>query len=207
MPATRTEGIEACAICLEPLELPDTSRRGRNSRDPIDASDYRLAMLKACGHTMHSHCLVNHIRHWCRHSSHMPLCCPLCRTCAHTEGSGNGRRAIMWLPKARQTTRSREEEVKHAQQTLSMFEQMQEMARDMNDERMLDMARELIIDQRRSLDVLVADQQQAIARAQARREAAAPTAPAPAPAPAATDPADAAPVRRSKRTPPRAQTY
>ena len=79
----------------------------------------------------------------------------------------------MWLPKARQTTRSREEEVKHARQTLSMFEQMQEMARDMGDERMLDMARELIIDQRRSLDVLVADQQQAIARAQARREAAA----------------------------------
>ena len=89
----------------------------------------------------------------------------------------------------------------------SALEQMLEMARDMGDERMLDMARELIIDQRRSLDVLVADQQQAIARAQARREAAAPTAPAPAPAPAATDPADAAPVRRSTRTPPRAQPY
>ena len=107
----------------------------------------------------------------------------------------------MWLPKARQTTHSREEEVKHARQTLLMFEQMLEMARDMGDERMLDMARELIIDQRRSLDVLVADQQQAIARAQVRREAAALTAPAPATTPAAES-ADAAPVRRSKRNRP-----
>lgn len=113
----------------------------------------------------------------------------------------------MWLPKARQTTRSREEEVKHARQTLLMFEQMLEMARNMGDERMLDMARELIIDQRRSLDVLVADQQQALARAEARRQAAALTAPAPAPAPAAEEPAAAAPVRRSKRNPPRAQPY
>ena len=34
----------------------------------------------------------------------------------------------MWLPKARQTKRSREEEVAAARQTLMMFEQMFEIA-------------------------------------------------------------------------------
>lgn len=86
------------------------------------------AVLKACGHVFHSHCLINHIRHWCRYGSHTALCCPLCRRYAHTEGAGSGRRAIMWLPKARQTKRSREEEVAAARQTLVMFEQMFEMA-------------------------------------------------------------------------------
>jgi len=128
MPSTRREGIEVCAICLEGLTLPDTSRKNRNALDPADSSDYRLAMLKACGHIFHSHCLINHIRHWCRHGSHTALCCPLCRRYAHTEGAGSGRRAIMWLPKARQTKRSREEEVDAARQTLMMFEQMFEMA-------------------------------------------------------------------------------
>ena len=41
MPSTRTEGIETCAICLEPLTLPDTSKRGRNARDPALASALR----------------------------------------------------------------------------------------------------------------------------------------------------------------------
>ena len=154
-------------------------------------------VLKACGHTMHSHCLINHIRHWCRHGSHLALCCPLCRTCAHTEGAGSGRKAIMWLPKARQTTRSREEEVTAARQTLLMFEQMLEMAEgalgptaipigahlrltrfahvaDMGDARMLEMAQELIADQRKSLEALLLEQQEAIVRAQARRHGAAP---------------------------------
>lgn len=187
MPSTRTEGIETCAICLEPLTLPDTSKRGRNARDPA------LAMLKACGHTMHSHCLINHIRHWCRHGSHLALCCPLCRTCAHTEGAGSGRKAIMWLPKARQTTRSREEEVTAARQTLLMFEQMLEMAEDMGDARMLEMAQELIADQRKSLEALLLEQQEAIVRAQARRHGAAPgAAPSAAAASAAAATAQAA---------------
>eukprot|EP00908_Phaeocystis_cordata_P015037 Transcript_26150.p3 GENE.Transcript_26150~~Transcript_26150.p3 ORF type:complete len:183 (+),score=55.09 Transcript_26150:429-977(+) len=142
---------------------------------------------------MHSHCLINHIRHWCRHGSHLALCCPLCRTCAHTEGAGSGRKAIMWLPKARQTTRSREEEVTAARQTLLMFEQMLEMAEDMGDARMLEMAQELIADQRKSLEALLLEQQEAIVRAQARRHGAAPgAAPSAAAASAAAATAQAA---------------
>mmetsp|Transcript_54729 Transcript_54729/g.131190 ORF Transcript_54729/g.131190 Transcript_54729/m.131190 type:complete len:225 (+) Transcript_54729:97-771(+) len=169
MPSTRREGIEVCTICLEGLTLPDTSRKNRNALDPANSSDYRLAMLKACGHCFHSHCLINHIRHWCRHGSHTALCCPLCRSYAHTEGTGSGRRAIMWLPKARQTKRSREEEVAAARQTLMMFEQMFEMAGGIGDGRMLEIARELIADQRKSLHSLIAEQRQAMVRAHIRR--------------------------------------
>ena len=43
MPSTRREGIEVCAICLEGLTLPDTSRKNRNALDPANSSDYRLA--------------------------------------------------------------------------------------------------------------------------------------------------------------------
>ena len=47
---------------------------------------------------------------------------------------------------------------------------------DMGDARMLEMAKELIADQRKSLDSLLLEQQQAVARADARRRGDSPTA-------------------------------